>query len=128
MPFFFTDSMLCFAMPIFQYLSFIVYTLHGCLTPICTLLYPLIVPTCPDGQMYSICSPNLPPTCTDQAGQSEPCRPGCACPTGMVLREEDGECVEPHFCEGRVLGSLHVTHLRKCVKFVFQHLEWFYCI
>ena len=50
--------------------------------------------------MYSICSPNLPPTCTDQAGQSDPCRPGCACPTGTVMRERDEKCVDPVLCDG----------------------------
>ena len=56
------------------------------------------VPTCPEGQVYSICSPNLPPTCTDQTGQSDPCRPGCACPAGQVLKE--GKCVDPTNCAG----------------------------
>ena len=72
------------------------------------LLHPSVVPTCPDGQTYSICSPNLPPTCTDQAGQSEPCRPGCACPGGTVLREGDGECVDPILCVGKGYGPFCV--------------------
>ena len=64
------------------------------------------VPTCPTGLVYSICSPNLPPTCTNQVGQVEPCRPGCACPDGKVLRESDGTCVDPFLCAGEVLGLI----------------------
>ena len=56
---------------------------------------------------YNICSPNVPPTCTNQVGQRDPCRPGCACPDGMVLRERDGQCVEPFLCEGEAFNFIH---------------------
>ena len=70
------------------------------------------VPACPSGQVYNICSPNLPPTCTDQAGQSDPCRPGCACPAGKVFKESDKKCVDPVHCDGEVI----INH------FVFRYM------
>uniref|UniRef100_H3AZK0 SCO-spondin n=1 Tax=Latimeria chalumnae TaxID=7897 RepID=H3AZK0_LATCH len=60
--------------------------------------------SCPPSMEYVNCANRCPRHCTDyQRGiaciDSDPCEPGCRCPEGKTLSQQDGGCVLPWQCE-----------------------------
>ena len=73
------------------------------------LLFPDV--TCPAGQLYQECSSSCTQTCSDVISPdskcNEDCIEGCACPKGMVKKDEDSNvCVAKTTCGCQVGDKL----------------------
>ena len=67
---------------------------------------------CPiEGQEYMECGTACPLTCKEQdpVPCSRQCVPGCQCPRGTVLDEENKRCVESHLCPVSPCGTYIVS-------------------
>ena len=65
------------------------------------VIFILVAPRCEvEGQTYIKCGTACPPTCSkpEPVKCTRQCVPGCQCPRGTVLDEDNKRCVRPQFC------------------------------
>ena len=68
-----------------------------------------------EGQQFNSCGSACPPTC----GNPNPictrqCVPGCQCPRGTVLDEEQNECVRPNQCQSNMTCDIEGQQFNSC--------------
>ena len=68
-----------------------------------------------EGQKFTSCGSACPPTCSNPNPIcTRQCVPGCQCPRGTVLDEEQNECVRPNQCRSNMTCDIEGQKFTSC--------------